>query len=127
MAESATLLGAWCDRYFGSFLPGLVNQLLVPELSGLTTCFEIHVTDVPQMPWRLVIEEGKLVYVGHEGEEPVCRYSLDSDTLRRVAGAEETPQEAFFDLRVALEGDMEMGLKLSVVLEPFFARFPFRG
>ena len=38
-----------------------------------------------------------------------------------------TPQEAFFDLRIALEGDMEMGLKLSTVLEPFFARYAFEG
>lgn len=127
MTDSIASAKSWHEKYFEEFLPGIMNQLLLPELSTLTACFEIAITDVDTPAWRLAIEDGRLVYVGHEGEAPVCRYALDIDTLRKVVAAKETPQEAFFDLRIALEGDMEMGLKLSTVLEPFFARYAFEG
>lgn len=114
-------------RYFSEFLPGILDKLLIADLESLTTCFEIRVTDGGDPPWRLGIEEGRLTYVGHEGPEPVCRFSLDSDTLAEVVTARCTPSAAFFDSRIDLEGDMEMGLKLSTVLEPFFHRFPYPG
>ncbi len=44
-----------------------------------------------------------------------------------VVTARCTPAAAFFDTRIDLEGDMEMGLKLSTVLEPFFRRFSYPG
>jgi hypothetical protein len=114
-------------RYFAEFLPTILDKLLIEDLRTLTTCFEIRVTDAEEPPWRLGIDGGRLTYVGHEGPEPVCRFSLDSDTFREVVSARCTPSSAFFDTRIDLEGDMEMGLKLSTVLEPFFHRFPFRG
>ncbi len=125
MAVSAEL--AWHESYFERFLPSIMNQLLLEELVTLTACFEIDITDIEASPWRLAIREGRLVYVGHEGEPPLCRYVLDLATLRNIVNARETPQAAFFDCRIALEGDMEMGLKLSTVLEPFFARYAFQG
>jgi hypothetical protein len=114
-------------RYFSEFLPGILGKLLIEDLTTLTTCFEIRVTDGSEPPWRLGIEEGCLTYVGHQGPEPVCRFSLDSDTFVAVVTARCTPSAAFFDTRIDLEGDMEMGLKLSTVLEPFFHRFPCPG
>jgi hypothetical protein len=114
-------------RYFSEFLPGILDKLLIADLRTLTACFEIRVTDSGDPPWRLGIEEGRLTYVGHEGPEPVCRFCLDSDTLVEVVTARCTPSAAFFDSRIDLEGDMEMGLKLSTVLEPFFHRFPYPG
>lgn len=113
-------------RYFLEFLPTILDKLLIEDLRTLTTCFEIRVTDGEDPPWRLGIHDGRLTYVGHEGPEPVCRFSLDSSTFREVVAARCTPSAAFFDTRIELEGDMEMGLKLSTVLEPFFHRFPFR-
>lgn len=127
MTDTVALPMSWHEKYFECFLPGIMNQLLLPELSTLTACFEIAIIDLNEPAWRLALHEGRLVYVGHEGEEPVCRYALDLATLRKVVAARETPQEAFFDLRIALDGDMEMGLKLSTVLEPFFARYAFEG
>jgi hypothetical protein len=114
-------------RYFREFLPGILDKLLIEDLRTLTTCFEIKVTDASEPPWRLGIEEGCLTYVGHEGPEPACRFSLDSHTLVEVVTARCTPSAAFFDTRIDLEGDMEMGLKLSTVLEPFFRRFSYPG
>ncbi len=113
--------------YFQDFLPGILGKLLIEDLESLSTCFEIAVTDAEDRPWRLVIERGRLVHVGHEGPEPVCRFLLDRETLLEIVRARCRPAEAFFEKRIELEGDMEMGLKLSTVLEPFFARFPYSG
>lgn len=111
-------------EYFTRFLPTLFGQLLIEDLRDLTACLEI-VVDEDRPPWRIAIENGRLVYAGHDGPEPACSYHVDKQTLLNIVGARETPQEAFFDMRVELTGDLEMGLKLSTVLEPFFQRFPY--
>jgi len=114
-------------RYFTGFLPTILGQLLIEDLRDLTSDFEIAVTDGGSPPWRLAIEAGRLVRVGHDGPEPRCRFSLDAATLAEVVAARCTPADAFFEKRIELEGDLEIGLELSTVLEPFFRRFPFHG
>jgi predicted lipid carrier protein YhbT len=114
-------------RYFTEFLPTILGQLLIEDLRDLTSDFEILVTDAGSPPWRLAIEAGRLVRVSHDGPEPRCRFSLDAATLAEVVAAHRTPADAFFDKRIELDGDLEIGLQLSTVLEPFFRRFPFHG
>jgi predicted lipid carrier protein YhbT len=114
-------------RYFTEFLPTIIGRLLLEDLRELSDCFEIVVTDDAAPPWRLEIEAGRLVHVGHDGPAPACRFSLDAATLAEVVAARRTPADAFFDKRIELEGDVERGLVLSTVLEPFFHRFPFHG
>jgi hypothetical protein len=114
-------------RYFHDFLPRLRGQLLIPDLESLTTCFAIAVRDSDDPPWRVVIEAGRLVAVGPDGPPPLCLFRLDTPTLLEVVAARVAPAEAFFARRIDLEGDMELGLKLSTVLAPFFEGFPFQG
>jgi len=114
-------------RYFHDFLPGLRGRLLIPDLESLTTCFAIGVRDSDDPPWRIAIEAGRLVAVGPDGPPPLCLFRLDTATLLDVVAARVAPAEAFFARRIDLEGDMELGLKLSTVLAPFFEGFPFRG
>lgn len=114
-------------QYFEEFLPSILGKLLLEDLHELTSCAEIGVQGVDDPPWRIAIERGRLSYVGHRGPEPVCRFRLDLPTLLEVVAARCTPAEAFFDERIDIEGDLETGLKLSTVLEPFFQRFPFAG
>ena len=116
-----------CRKYFTEFLPGLLNRLLIEDLKSLSCCFAIAVSDSGDPPWRLVIRDGCLTAVGAGGPEPECCFTLDAATLLEVAAARVSPQEAFFDMRIHLEGDMELGLKLSTVLAPFFAQHPFRS
>jgi predicted lipid carrier protein YhbT len=127
MGETTTSEGAFVARYFEEFLPGLMGRLLIEDLRDLDTCFEIVVTGADERPWRIQVEQGRLVAVAHDGPEPACRFRADVATMRDIVAARCTPAEAFFDLRVELDGDVESGLKLSTVLEPFFQRFPFPG
>jgi predicted lipid carrier protein YhbT len=125
MADASALQQGFIARYFEEFLPGLAGRLLIEDLRDLTTCFEIVVADADPRAWRIAVEEGRLVRVGRDGPPPACRFRTDLATMRDVVAARCTPAEAFFDLRIELEGDVEAGLKLSTVLEPFFRRFPF--
>jgi len=114
-------------QYFEAFLPTIFGRLLIPDLEHLTTCFAIELTDLDAPPWCIAIEAGRLVGVGHDGPEPLCTFQLDTATLLEVVAARVDPAEAFFGKRIELEGDMELGLKLSTVLAPFFAGFPFHA
>jgi len=112
-------------HYFEAFLPDLFGRLLIADLESLTTRFAIEVTDVDAPPWSLTIRNGRLVAVEPDGDDPLCTFRLDSATLLEVVAARVGPAEAFFAKRIELDGDMELGLKLSTVLAPFFAGFPF--
>ena len=113
-------------RYFEDFLPKLRDQLLIEDLKNLSCRFSYRLTDSNTPPWHLEIEQGRLVHVGQENEESECCFVCDVETLLRVVSAKLSPQDAFFDLRVEMEGDIELGLKLSTVLAPFFERYPFQ-
>jgi predicted lipid carrier protein YhbT len=115
------------ERYFRAFLPALRGQLLIEELHALDTAFAIDVSDRAGPPWLLAVEAGRLVHVGTCGPPPRCAFRLDAATLLEVAAGRTRPAEAFFARRIEVEGDVEEGLRLSTVLEPFFRRFPYRG
>lgn len=113
--------------YFTEFLPGILGRLLLEDLRTLSTAFEIDVTDADEPPWRLAVDAGRLVHVGADGPAPACRFALDRATLAEVVSGRLPPQEAFFELRIEVGGDVEEGLRLSTVLAPFFRRFPWTG
>lgn len=114
-----------CQRYFDNFLPSLLNRPLIEGLHHLTCTFAYRVPDNAGLPWRIEIDSGHLLSVGRDGPPPMCCYVCDAPTLLDIVSARVPPQEAFFDLRVELEGDLELGLSLSAVLEHFFQRYPY--
>jgi len=116
-----------CLAYFNEFLPSLRGKLLLEDLKALSSCFEIRVTELDCPPWRLVIENGSLSQVGHDGPDPVCAFIVSLQTALDVFCARKSPQEAFFEQKIEIDGDIETGLKLSTALEPFFKRYPFDG
>ncbi len=112
-------------EYMTNHLPSLCGRPLLPGVDSLSVCFEIALTDMDVSPWRIVIENGRLVSVTQEGPEPACRFDLDCNTMLRLVSGEEPPAVAFFENRVDISGDVETGLTLSTVLEPFFRLYPF--
>ena len=113
-------------EYFENYLPTLIGKRLVEGLEGLDCCFEIVITSAEDIGWQLVIEDGCLAHVGRQGGMPACRFRVGEDAFRDVMAGDVTPADAFLDLQVEIEGDMETGLRLSMVLEPFFQRYPYR-
>ena len=106
------------------------------ENRGTCFCFAVDSDDQDDAN-RLAAENARLrealaaflraPSVGSDGPEPVCRFGLDVATLLDVVAARCVPAEAFFAKRIELEGDIETGLVLSTVLEPFFRRFAFEA
>ena len=113
------------SKYFDDYLPTLQGKELVKDLRGISACFEILVKDVSEVPWKIVVDRGRLAGVGRDGPEPVARFEMESHTLFLVITAKESPQDAFFDGRIEIEGDMEMGLAFGAVLEQFFDTYPY--
>lgn len=113
------------QRYFTEFLPGIIGRQLIAGLKGLNCQVAIRVTDLEDPDWFLVVEQGCLAHVDHDGPEPACRFELNVATLVEVITARRTPQDAFFSGDIQITGDIEQGLQLSTVLEEFFERFPY--
>jgi len=113
-------------NYFDSFLPRIVGQLLLPDLRNLSAHAEIVVTDSGDPSWHLQLCDGRLTEIAHNGSDADCRYVLDVATVLDIVRANVTPQDAFFNMRIEIEGNIERGLELSVVLENFFKRYPYR-
>jgi predicted lipid carrier protein YhbT len=114
------------DQYFTEFLPRVVGRLMLEDLHTLDAVFGIRLTDQPGGAWSMVIERGRLMFVGQGGPAHSCTFALDTATLLSIVGGELAPQNAFFSMLVEIEDDVELGLKLSTVLECFFERFPFQ-
>jgi putative sterol carrier protein len=122
---SERVVRAHARAYFDDYLPTLRHQLLIEDLETLDASCRINVTDAPDGAWTLVIERGRLTRVEREGPVPEAIFNLSAETLLEVVTGELSPQQAFFSQRIDLEGDLETGMKLSIVLAPFFKRFPF--
>lgn len=113
------------SHYFDEFLPILRGRQLLKNLKGISACFEVLINDVSNGSWNLVVDRGRLVRIGHDGPEPATRFELDSTTLFRITGGEETPHDAFFDARIEIEGDIETGLALGAIFALFFEAYPY--
>lgn len=112
-------------EYFEEFLPGIQGKLMIEDLNDLNCCVAIEVTDSDDPTWLIGITDGRLTYVGHEHRDYTSTFALDLDTLIDIVTAACTPQDAFFSMRIDIQGDIAMGLQLSTVLEVFFDRYPF--
>jgi predicted lipid carrier protein YhbT len=54
-----------------------------------------------------------------------CTFSLHSDTFAAIVGGRLAPQQAFFQRKIHIAGDMETGLRLATVLASFFKKWPY--
>ena len=114
-----------CRQYFVTFLPALTGKVLVPGLRSLSCALGVVVTDMDDECWTLSIIAGRLEHVSAGGVEAESTFLLDRATLLAVVTGGLAPDEAFFDMRIEIEGDVALGLQLSTVLEPFFQQYPF--
>ncbi len=97
---------------------------MLPDLKHLTASCRIAVEDLPGRSWALRIEQGRLAEISQNGLLCPCTFSLHSDTFAAVVSGGLTPQQAFFQRKIQIAGDMEMGLKLATVLAAFFKKWP---
>lgn len=112
-------------QYFDGFLAEKMHKQLLPNLKHLTASCRIAVEDVPGRSWSLRIDRGRLEEVSENGMICQCAFFLRSDTFAAIVGGRLAPQQAFFQRKVSIEGDVETGLKLATVLAAFFRKWPY--
>jgi predicted lipid carrier protein YhbT len=113
-------------RFFEYHLPRLVGALLLDDYVSLTTRFNVVLVDVKNQLYRLAIVDGRLTHADGAGGQPAVTYRLDAATLIDVVAGTSTPQDAFFEMRIDIDGDMETGLELGAVFADFFRFHPYR-
>lgn len=114
------------EQYFDRFLADKMHQQLLPNLKHLTASCRIMVEDLPGRSWSLRIDQGRLVEISLNGLVCPCTFTLHSDTFSAIVGGRLAPQQAFFQRKINIAGDVEMGLKLATVLAAFFKKWPYR-
>lgn len=113
-------------HYFESYLPRLEGKLLLKDFESLTCRFDVCLVEGCPIQYRLAITDGRLTAVGDAAGAAQVVYTLDSVTLLDVVTARTTPQDAFYEMRVDIGGEMEVGLELGAVFEEFFRFHPYQ-
>lgn len=113
------------ERYFTRFLREKMHQQLLPNLRNLSATCRITVEDLPRQSWSLHIDTGRLEHISTNGIDCQCTFSLASETFSAIVSGRLTPQRAFFEKKVDIQGDIETGLKLTTVLAAFFKKWPY--
>lgn len=113
----------FASRYFQNFLPEKIGRLLVEDIRQLDADLSIQFGPAPDEAWSISIRGGVLTGIFHGRRFPCC-YVTDTDTFQAVASGRMTPQQAFFQSKVEIEGDMEVGLRTATALTEFFRRYP---
>jgi nucleoside-diphosphate-sugar epimerase/putative sterol carrier protein len=113
------------DCYFREFLPGKLNQQLIENLKNLSAVVSINIQDEKTSNWALEIKGGMLKAVSQDSLPVECRYLLDAETFEQIARGRLQPQQAFFDGRANIEGDMERALQVATALSEFCKSHPF--
>jgi predicted lipid carrier protein YhbT len=74
----------------------------------------------------LDVRDGELQTISRNGMPADCRYTVDAPTLLSIVAGKLSPQQAFFQRRVDIAGDVAVGLKTAAILSQFFRTFPFQ-
>lgn len=120
-----TTLPKYVTSYFTKFLAEKLQQRLLPDLRLLTTSFQIRFKEFAEMHWSLSIQEGILTSVSQNGYTSDCDYIVGVPAFTQIVSGKLSPQQAFFQQKVDIEGDIETGLKVAAVLSVFFKQYPY--
>jgi thioester reductase-like protein len=117
-----TSLPSRCANYMERVFPKQARRSNLARDAGLdlTVCVDVRGPGGGQ--WSCSWRKGVLVYVkrGLEAGAAVT-YQTDTATFHSVVSGLLTPQEAFFEQRVSIKGDLETALKLAVLFGQFLS------
>ena len=117
--------GSYCAEYIEQVFPRQARRSSLAREAGLdlTVCFDIRGPGGGQ--WSCKWNQGELAYARRGLEDGAAvTYHTDAATFQAVVSGCQTPQEAFFEQRIAITGDLETALKLAVLFGQFLAEHP---
>jgi nucleoside-diphosphate-sugar epimerase/predicted lipid carrier protein YhbT len=114
------------EKYFTQFLVGRLNQHLLKNMKSLSGVFSIQIKDGVSSTWVLEVRDGKLLSVSQNGRIAECSYTMDVTTFEKVVKGLCPAEEAFFDGRIDIHGNMEKALTIAAALSEFCRTFPYK-
>ena len=115
------------ETYFNAFLTARMQRPLLDGYDGLSTTFRISFQDTGKT-WSLALERGRICSLEADSTSP-CRvdFRVDEPVFLDLIYGRISPQQAFFQRRTDIRGNVVEGLKLARILGLFFAAHPFHG
>jgi nucleoside-diphosphate-sugar epimerase/predicted lipid carrier protein YhbT len=116
---------SFAHKYFNEFLAGKVNRPLLQNIKEVSAVFSIEIQDDVRSRWVLELRGGRLLSISQNGSTPECSYVLDGATFEKIARGLCPPDEAFFEGRVDIRGNIETGLHVAAAFSEFCKTFPY--
>jgi predicted lipid carrier protein YhbT len=116
---------ARCRHYIEKVFPRQARRSRLAREAGLDLTVGIDLQGPGGGQWSCKWEQGELTCVSCGlDEDAAVTYHTDPATLEAVVSGLLTPQEAFFEQRIAITGDLEAALKLAFLFRQFLAESP---
>ena len=123
-------------EYFEELIFGRVNMCPLPKIETLNTIIRFDILGDNAGSWTIAVEEGLLKHVlrnhsdscssskevaslpvpSQQTGKPICIFRLDGNTFMSIVRREITPQQAFFEKKVQIKGDITLALKMNVLV-----------
>jgi nucleoside-diphosphate-sugar epimerase/predicted lipid carrier protein YhbT len=114
-----------CAEYIEQTFPRQARQSGLARAAELNARVGFDIRGPGGGQWSYRWERGELTSVrrGLDGQAEVT-YHMDPATFQDVIGGRQTPQQAFFERRVRITGNLEAALKLAVLFSRFLVENP---
>ena len=114
-------------EYFEELIFDRVNMCPLPKIETLNTIIRFDIVGDNSGSWTIAVEDGLLKHVlrNHSNScssskevagKPMCIFRLDGNTFMSIVRREITPQQAFFEKKVQIKGDITLALKMNVLV-----------
>ena len=112
-------------EYFEELMFGRVNMSPLPRIESLGIVIRFDIIGQNAGSWTIVVEGGILKGISRNYPDllnkdvalnPACIFRLDGRTFMSIVRREITPQQAFYEKKVQIEGDMALALKMNVLV-----------
>ncbi len=121
-------------EYFEELMFDRINMSPLPRIESLGIVIRFDIVGQNAGSWTIVVADGILKGISRNsfdpesqqgnseplsGEvvlNPACIFRLDGSTFMSIVRREITPQQAFFEKKVQIEGDMALALKMNVLV-----------
>jgi nucleoside-diphosphate-sugar epimerase len=117
-----------CADYIECIFPRQARRSHLARAARLSVVVAFDIRGPGGGQWSCRWAEGELTGVTR-GLDPGAdvTYRTDPAAFEEIVRGRQTPQQAFFDRRVAITGDMEKGVKLAALFGRFLAENPHPG
>jgi thioester reductase-like protein len=116
---------SFCAEYIEQVFPKQARRSSLAREAGLDLTVCIDLRGPGGGKWSCKWRHGDLVFAKSGLDDgALLTYHTDTATFHAVVSGLQTPQEAFFEQRIAITGDLETALKLAVLFGQFLAENP---